>query len=238
MTRPGAITSSLKMSLANERTKVMRLKFFIPAVLALSMANAQAPTTRDLNLRGDRFKPLTYDQLTPEQKTMAEHLLAGERGGLNGPFNVLLRSPEMGDAAQKLGAQLRFHSTVPGKLRELAIIITARYWTAQYEWTAHRRLAMQAGVSPAIADAIAAGKRPASLDPDESIVYNFCTELLNTKQVSDPTFKAVVDKLGERGVVELTALVGYYNFVSMILNLDRYPMPDGVKPELAAVREH
>ena len=144
----------------------------------------------------------------------------------------------MGDAAQKLGAQLRFHSTVPGKLRELAIIITARYWTAQYEWTAHRRLAMQAGVSPAIADAIAAGKRPASLDPDESIVYNFCTELLHTKQVSDPTFKAAVDKLGERGVVELTALVGYYNFVSMILNLDRYPMPDGAKPELAAIREH
>jgi len=217
----------------------MRFHFVITGILGLiSMADAQTPATRELNLRGDRFKPLTYDQLTPEQKTMVEHLLAGERGGLNGPFNVLLRSPEMGDAAQKLGAQLRFHSVLPGQLRELAILITARYWTAQYEWSAHRRLALQAGVSPAIADAVAAGKRPASLKPDEEVVYNFCNELLKTKQVGDSTFKAAVDKLGERGVVDLTALVGYYNFVSMILNLDRYPMPDGAKPELLPLKEH
>ena len=214
-----------------------RFHLVIASVIVLtSMANAQNPAPRDLNLRGDRFKPLTYDQLTPEQKTMVEHLFAGERGGMNGPFNVLLRSPEMGDLAQKLGAQLRFHSTLSGKQRELAIIITARYWTAQYEWTAHRRLALQAGVSTEIADAIAAGKRPSSLEPDEEIVYNFCNEILNTKQVSDATYKAAVDKLGERGVVDLTALVGYYQFVSMILNLDRYPLPDGVKPELQTIK--
>jgi len=215
----------------------MRLQFVIAGVIALiSMANAQTPATRDLNLRGDRFKPLTYDQLTPEQKTMVEHLFAGERGGMNGPFNVLLRSPEMGDLAQKLGAQLRFHSTLTAKQRELAIIITARYWTAQYEWTAHRQLALKAGISPAIADAIAAGKRPPSLEPDQEVVYNFCNEMLHTKQVSDGTYKAAVDKLGERGVVDLTALVGYYQFVSMILNLDRYPLPDGAKPELQALK--
>src|SRR5215471_19284332 len=142
----------------------MRVHVLYVGIAVLSgLALAQAPATRDLNLRGDRFTPLTYDQLTPEQKTMVEHLFAGERGGMNGPFNVLLRSPEMGDLAQKLGAQLRFHSTLSAQQRELAIIITARYWTAQYEWTAHRRLAMQAGISPAIADAIAAGKRPPSL---------------------------------------------------------------------------
>jgi 4-carboxymuconolactone decarboxylase len=215
----------------------MRLQFVIAGVIALiSMANAQTPATRNLNLRGDRFKPLTYDQLTPEQKTMVEHLFAGERGGMNGPFNVLLRSPEMGDLAQKLGAQLRFHSTLTAKQRELAIIITARYWTAQYEWTAHRQLALKAGISPAIADAIAAGKRPPSLEPDQEVVYNFCNEMLHTKQVSDGTYKAAVDKLGERGVVDLTALVGYYQFVSMILNLDRYPLPDGAKPELQALK--
>jgi 4-carboxymuconolactone decarboxylase len=215
----------------------MRLQFVIAGVIGLmSMANAQTPATRDLNLRGDRFKPLTYDQLTPEQKTMVEHLFAGERGGMNGPFNVLLRSPEMGDLAQKLGAQLRFHSTLTAKQRELAIIITARYWTAQYEWTAHRALALKAGISPAIADAIAAGKRPPSLEPDQEVVYNFCNEMLHTKQVSDGTYKAAVDKLGERGVVDLTALVGYYQFVSMILNLDRYPLPDGAKPELQALK--
>ena len=217
--------------------RFMRFHLVIAGVIALmGMANAQTPATRDLNLKGDRFKPLTYDQLTPEQKTMVEHLFAGERGGMNGPFNVLLRSPETGDLAQKLGAQLRFHSALSAKQRELAIIVTARYWTAQYEWTAHRKLAMQAGISPAIADAIAAGKRPPSLEPDEEIVYNFCNEILNTKQVSDATYKAAVDKLGERGVVDLTALVGYYQFVSMILNLDRYPLPDGAKPELQPLR--
>jgi 4-carboxymuconolactone decarboxylase len=215
----------------------MRLYLIIAGVIGLmSMANAQTPATRDLNLRGDRFKPLTYDQLTPEQKTMVEHLFAGERGGMNGPFNVLLRSPEVGDLAQKLGAQLRFHSALSGKQRELAILITARYWTAQYEWTAHRQLALKAGISPAIADAIAAGKRPPSLEPDQEVVYNFCNEMLHTKQVSDGTYKAAVDKLGERGVVDLTALVGYYQFVSMILNLDRYPLPDGAKPELQPLK--
>lgn len=209
----------------------------ISAVLSLvGMANAQTPGGKELNLRGDRFKPLNYGELTPQQKAMVEHLLSGERGGLNGPFNVLLRSPEMGDAAQKLGAQLRFHSEIPPKLRELAIIITARYWNSQYEWYAHHRLALQAGVSAAIADAIQAGKRPASLEPDEAIVYNFCNELLNSKRVSDATFQAAIDKFGERTVVDLTGLVGYYNFVSMILNVDRYPLPEGVKPELPVMK--
>jgi 4-carboxymuconolactone decarboxylase len=216
----------------------MRLQLAIAGCLCLiSMSEGQTPGTRDLNLKGGRFKPLTYDQLTAEQKAMVGDLTSEQRGGTSGPFNVLLRSPEMGDAAQKLGAQLRFHSTLPGNLRELAILVTARHWTAQYEWYAHRRYALQEGVRPAVADAIAIGKRPAVLQPDEAIVYNFCIEFLNTKQVSDPTFKATVERLGERGVVDLTALVGFYNFVSMILNLDRYPMPDGVKPELPPLSE-
>ncbi len=130
---------------------------------------------------------------------------------------------------QKLGAELRFHSSLPPKLRELAIIMTGRAWNAQYEWYAHSRLAVQNGVSQSIVDAIAAGKRPAKLDADEAIVYNFCNELLKTKQVSDAAFHAAVNKLGERGVVDLTALVGYYHIVSMLLNIDRYPLPDGAK---------
>jgi 4-carboxymuconolactone decarboxylase len=195
-----------------------------------------AQTPRDLKLRGDRFKPLTYDQLTPAQKTLVEHLYAGERGGMNGPFNVLLRSPEMGDKMQQLGAELRFHTSLPPKLRELAIIMTGRAWNAQYEWYAHSRLAVQNGVSQSIVDAIAAGKRPAKLDSDEAIVYNFVDELLMTKQVSDPVYHAAVNKLGERGVVDLTALVGYYHIVSMLLNIDRYPLPDGAPPPLKPLR--
>ena len=187
---------------------------------------------QDLKLRGDRFKPLTATDFSAEQKTLVDHLLSGERRTTDGPFNVLLRSPQMGDLAQQLGAYLRFHTSVPRKLNELAIIITARHWNAQYEWFAHRRYAIEAGVSPEITDAIAAGKRPQSLKPDEEAVYNFCTELIDTKQVNDKTFDAAKATLGERGVVDLIALLGYYDLVSMILNVDRYPLPDGVKPEL------
>src|SRR5579872_2635171 len=118
---------------------------------------------QDLHLRGDRFKPLSYEQMTPEQKTMIDNVRSGERRSTDGPFNAYLRSPEMGDLAQKFGAYLRFHSSVPRKLNELAIIITARHWNAQFEWYAHRRYALEAGVSAATADAIAAGKRPPSL---------------------------------------------------------------------------
>lgn len=210
----------------------MRLPVLRAGLLLLAVfAQAQAPS-RELNLRGDRFKPLTYSQLTPEQKALADHLLDGERGTLNGPFNVLLRSPELGDQAQKLGAYVRFHSSLPRKLNEFAILLTGRYWNAQYEWYAHRRLAEQAGLSPAIIAAVAAGKRPAEMPADEAAVYNFCTELLNTRQVSDAVFRDAVTKFGERGVVDLIGVMGYYHLVSMLLNVDRYPLPEGAKPEL------
>ena len=197
---------------------------------------AQDPSSPTVTLAGDRFKPLTYDQMTPAQKVMTDHLLAGERRSTGGPFNVLLRSPEMGDLAQQLGAHVRFHSSLPSKLNELAIILTARHWTAQYEWYAHKRLALEAGLSPAIIDAVAAGKRPASMQPDEATLYTFCDELLNTKQVSDATFQAAVTAFGERGVVDLIGVTGYYQLVSALLNVDRYPLPAGVKPELTALR--
>ena len=200
------------------------------------LALAQAPATRDLHLRGDRFQPLTYDTLTAEQKAMVEHLFAGERGGMNGPFNVTLRSPEMGDRAQKLGAQLRFHSSMPNRLNEMAILMTARFWNAQYEWSAHKKNALTAGLNPSVVEAIATGKRPSSMQPDEEAVYNFGDELLRTREVSDAAFKAAVDKFGERGVVDLTGVMGYYCFVSMMLNIDRYPLPAGEKPELKPLR--
>jgi 4-carboxymuconolactone decarboxylase len=200
-------------------------------VFLAGLAAAQAPSTRDLHLVGDRFKPLTYDQMTPEQKKMTDHLLTGERAGMTGPFNVLLRSPEMGDVVQQLGAQVRFHSSLPPRLNEFAIILTGRFWNAQYEWYAHKRLALTAGVKPAIVDAIAAERRPPSMQPDEEAVYNFVTELLRNKKVSDTTFNAARDKLGERGVVDLMGVVGYYGLVSIVLNVDRYPLPPGAQPE-------
>ena len=205
------------------------------------IAAAQAPTTqrpdpRSIRLRGNRFKPLSYDERTPAQKTMIEHLLAGPRAGANGPFNVLLRSPEIGDLGQQFGAATRFSSSLPPRLYELAIIITARYWTSQYEWQAHHRSALQAGVSPATADAIAQGRRPPAMKTDEEAVYNFASELLNTKQVSDATFNAAKAAFGERGIVDLIGVIGWYNTVSMLLNTDRYPVPEGTQPELKALK--
>jgi 4-carboxymuconolactone decarboxylase len=197
---------------------------------------APKPDPNSVRMVGDRFKPLTYAEMTPAQKKMFENLISGERRGASGPFNVLLRSPEMGDLAQQFGASMRFHSTIPPKLNELAIIITARHWTSQYEWYAHRRAAQTAGLSQSIIDAVATGTRPATMAPDEEAVYNFCTELLSTKQVSDGTFKAARDRFGERGVVDLIGVSGYYQLVSMLLNVDRYPLPDGVQAELKPLR--
>jgi 4-carboxymuconolactone decarboxylase len=209
------------------------------AVLALAgITSAQAPATqprpdpKNIKFVGDRFKPLTWDEMTPAQHTMVEHLFAGPRAGANGPFNVLLRSPEMGDIAQQFGASMRFNQSMPRKLNEMAIIITARYWTAQYEWYAHKRAALQAGLNPAIVDAIQNGRRPAGMQKDEDAVYTFCSELLNTKHVSDATFQTAKDTVGEKGVVDLMGVMSWYQMVSMMLNVDRYPLPDGAQPEL------
>jgi len=215
----------------------MRLTYVCTGILGiLGTVNAQAPTTRDLQLRGGRFKPLSYDTMTAEQKTLVNDILSGPRTSLDGPFNVLLRSPEMGDLAQKFGAQMRYHSSLPPRLNEFVILITARHWTAQFEWQAHHKIALTAGLSPAIIDALATGKRPASMQPDEEAVYDFCTEVLNTKQASDAAFQTAKDKFGERGVVDMLGVMGYYQFVSMILNVDRYPLPDGAQPELKPSR--
>jgi len=221
------LDSARKPAMKISQTVTMLMFLFV-----CGLAPAQSRPAPDLHLRGDRFAPLTYDRMTPEQKTLTDHILAGERGSMNGPFNVMLRSPEMGDLAQKFGAQIRFHSSLPNKLNEFAILMTARFWNSQFEWYAHHRYALQAGLDPAVIEAVANGKRLASMQPDEEVVYNFCNELLNSREVTDATFRAAVTKLGERGVVDLVGVVGYYHMVSMLLNIDRYPLPEGVKPEL------
>lgn len=211
----------------------MRKKLiYSAAMLVVGGVAALAADAPQFNLRGDRFKPLTYEQLTPEQKTMADNVLSGSRGSLNGPYNVLLRSPVMGDRAQSFGEYVRFKTSVPHKLNEFAILITARFWTSQYEWYAHHKYALQAGLDPSVIDDLAQGMRPVKMKPDEAVVYNFCHELLQSRQVSDANYKAAVDLLGERGVVDLIGVLGYYHIVSMYLNVDRYPLPEGVQPEL------
>ena len=205
----------------------MKVLTLVAAVLGIGAMVVWAQERRELNLRGGRFAPLTWDTMNPAQKTMVNDLLSGTRTALNGPFNVLLRSPEMGNIAQKLGEYLRFRTAVPKKLNEMAILMTAKAWASQYEWVAHKALALEAGLSPAVADDIQAGKRPTRLQPDEAVVYDFCAELREKHRVSDATYKAAMTLLGERGVVDLIALMGYYDLVSMVLNVDRYPLPAG-----------
>ena len=206
----------------------------VSLLLALTVAYGQAPAAtprpQDIKLRGDRFAPLTYDQLNSSQKKLIEDALQPPLPTVAGPYNVLLRSPEMGDLAHQFGAYTRFRSSVPTKLNELGIIMAAQFWKAEFIWYAHKRAAISAGLNPAVAGAIAAGKRPTGMQPDEEAVYNFCNELLTERRVSDGTFSAIKARLGEQGVVDLVGGMAYFQFASMLVDIDRYPLPDGVKP--------
>jgi 4-carboxymuconolactone decarboxylase len=184
-----------------------------------------------------RFSPLNAGNMTPEQKRVADSIQSGPRGGLRGPFNALLRSPDLADRVQKVGEYIRFRSSIPERLNELAILIVARKWTAQFEWYAHHQFAMKAGLDPAITAAIAEGRRPGAMRDDEKVVYDFCTELLETSQLADATYAATVKLFSEQGVIDLIGALGYYSMVSMILNTDRYPLPDGVEPPLRPLRK-
>ncbi|MBM3372436.1 MAG: carboxymuconolactone decarboxylase family protein [Betaproteobacteria bacterium] len=185
-----------------------------------------------------RFPLIPLDRLTPEQQALSEAIKSGPRsklassgaskpGPLGGPFNVWLRSPGIGNLVQQLGEEIRFRSSLSGKLNELAILVTARNWTSQYEWVAHHKLALEGGLDPKIAEAIAEGRRPEGMDADETLVYEFSTELQASKGVSDAMFARAVARFGERGVVDLISVNGFYVLVSMCLNVDRTPLPPG-----------
>jgi 4-carboxymuconolactone decarboxylase len=191
----------------------------------IGLVFAESSKDPEFTLRGDRFKPLSYAEMTPEQKTMTQHILSGARGTMDGPYNVLLRSPEMGDLAQQFGVHVRFHSALPKKLNEFAILMTAKFWNSSFVWHVHRKIGLDAGLGGPTVDALAAGQRP-SMDPDEDIVYSFCDELLNSRRVTDTTFERAKERFGERGTVDLIGVMGYYHLVSMVLNVDRYPLPE------------
>jgi 4-carboxymuconolactone decarboxylase len=186
----------------------------------------------NFELAGNRFAPLTWAEMNEAQRTMARHVLDGPRTTMAGPFNVMLRAPLMGDHAQELGAEVRFNSSLPPPLREMAILLVTRHWTSHFEWNAHKRAALAEGLDPDIVAAIAAGARPASLQPAEDALYRFCTELLETKRVGDETFAAAKAAFGERGIAEIIHTLGYYSLVAMLLNVDEHPLPAGVEPEL------
>lgn len=179
-----------------------------------------------------RFAVLSESEMSEAQREAYRGIVSGPRGGARGPFNALLRSPELAEHAQKLGAYIRFKTSLPQKLNELAILVTGRYWTAQFEWYAHAILAEKAGLSKDIIAAIAERKRPKNLSKEESAIYDFATELHEKKGVSDAAFHAVKELFGERGVMDLIGACGYYTMVSMVLNVERQPLPDGLPDPL------
>jgi 4-carboxymuconolactone decarboxylase len=202
------------------------------AVGAMIGAAVVATAAPEFNTRGNRFRPLTYDELTPDQKVYADKELAAGRKPETGPFNIYLRSPQMAELSRPFVDYLRFKAPTPRKLKEIAIMLTARYWGGQYVWYSHRQQALDAGLSPTFIAAMAAGERPANMAADEATVYDFCTQLLSTRQVSDANFKAMVNVVGERGIVELIATMGHFTGLTMLFVVDRYPVPSGAPDEV------
>jgi 4-carboxymuconolactone decarboxylase len=221
-------------------------------MLGFVMARAQAPekppSVEEMrkavaDLRGGRIpRPTSYDTMTADQQAFVKSVLSGPRGDISGSLGVMTVSPIFGDLAQKAIAYARFagrdgYSSVSPKLTELAIIMGARAWTAHYAWYVHRRAAERAGLTAEVIDAIRDGRRPAKMDRDVAVVYDFCNELLTTKQVSDATLKAARSVLGgDRGVVDLIGTLGVYQLVAMMMVVDQFPLPEGVAPELKALR--
>jgi len=217
-------------------------------MVAAQAGQPQPPTVEQLrkavaDLRGGRIpRPASYDAMTTEQQAFVKSVLSGPRPDISGSLGVMIASPVFADLAQKTIAYSRFagregYSVVPPKLSELAIIMGARAWTAQYAWYVHRRAAATAGLSPEVIEAVRDGRRPAAMQKDEEAVYTFCNELLTTKQVSDATFQAAKNALGgDRGVVDLIGTLGAYQVVAMMMVVDRFPLPDGAQPELKPLK--
>lgn len=174
---------------------------------------------------GDRFPPIDPSLWTERMREAAAELISSPRGEVRGPFVPLLRSPELLDRAQKLGAFLRYDCTIPERLREFAICVVARFWSQPYEWSAHARLAHAAGVASMTLAALRDGECHAEAPTDERLVFACCTRLLVEHRLDDDTFGLVTDLLGEQGVVELAALCGYYSLLAMVMNVARTPYP-------------
>jgi 4-carboxymuconolactone decarboxylase len=192
----------------------------LTVLLALAVSGAHA---------GERLPTIPPAQYTAEQKQAAADFEAARKVPVFGPFEPLMHSPEVMSQARAMGDYLRYKSAIGNTLSELAILVTAREWTQDYEWFVHYPIALKAGIRQEIADAIAEGRRPTAMNPDEEIVYEYSMELLKNKQVSNATFERAKSRFGTRGVVDLTGIVGYYTFLGMQLNAAQYPVPKDAK---------
>jgi 4-carboxymuconolactone decarboxylase len=182
----------------------------------------------------DRLPPIPADKLTPAQKKTVDEYKKARGGEPGGPWAVLTRSPELMSRTLALSDYLRFNSTLPPRLSEFVILMTAREWGQNYEWNAHHPLALKGGLNPEVAKAIAEGRRPTQMLDDEASLYDLIQELLNNRTVSDSTYTRAVSKFGEQAVVDAVSISGYYTMVAMLLNTARTPLGPGIPAPLPA----
>ena len=173
----------------------------------------------------------TPETMTPEQRRVYDAIVTGPRGTLVGPLRAALHNPELADKWQQLGALLRYNTTLPPHISEVAILVTARRWNSQVEWYMHAIAAAKAGVAAGVVEDIKHRRRPAA-DAETLAVHDYASELAANGSVTQETYDAVRRTWGDVGVVELTALIGYYSMVAMTLNAHEIPLPDGVAPPL------
>jgi 4-carboxymuconolactone decarboxylase len=176
-----------------------------------------------------RYREIAVAEMDSAQKQVHDQIVSGRRGSFGGPFQLLIRAPGVCEHAAPLGEYLRWGTSLPDRLSELAIITTARFWRAQYEWYAHAPLAEKAGVPAAAIEAIRTGGTPQFAAEDEALVYRVCDELFRTQRLSEDSFKAANAAFGERGVVEIISIIGYYTLIGNTLNVFQVPLPQGEK---------
>src|SRR6185436_15749412 len=194
----------------------------------------------DIQLRGDRFRGLHYREMNDEQRALLHNVVNSARAVTNttgnGPFNTLLRSPEVGEQSQQLGNAIRFSSGLSGRERELATLMAGRAWTSTYEWYAHARYALDEGIDASVVTAIAEHRTPdlAAMPAEDAMVWRVADELLYTRRITDATYREALAVLGERRLSSTATIAAYYEYVSMLLNVDRYPLPADATAEAAA----
>jgi 4-carboxymuconolactone decarboxylase len=170
------------------------------------------------------------ETMTAEQRAVHDRIVSGPRGRVQGPLRAALYNPELADKWQALGALLRYRTGLSPRHSEIAILVTGRHCRSPFEWYAHRLEAEKAGIEPHVIESLLAQQEPTGLSPDDHAIYRYALELNRSKSVSDDTYRDVLARFGERIVVELTALVGYYTMVAMTLNCHEIPLPEGVAP--------
>lgn len=176
------------------------------------------------------------DGLNARQREVLGAILSGPRGKIEGPLMAALHNAELADKWQQLGAALRYNTSLPPRLSEIAILVTARAWDCQLEWHIHEKIAREAGVEPEIIEQMRQGKRPEGADADALAIHDFIRELQADKRVSQPAYDKVLERWGVKGTVELTALSGYYSMVAMTLNAHEFPMPGEASPSLDSMK--